>query len=549
MRLIKLLILFIAAVINYAPVFAQKANAQVQTVARPKLVVGIVIDQMRWDYLYRYYKRYQVKGGFRRLLDNGFTCERNLIPYTPTVTACGHTSIYTGSVPAIHGVVSNGWYDAKLKRVVYCAEDGKVQTVGEKADGPMSPSNMFVTTIGDELRIATNYKAKVFGVSLKDRGAIFPAGHSANAAYWLDYKTFTWVSSTHYMKELPNWLTQYNKNSLAETFCKEGWNTLYPISTYTESTADEKSYEATPFGKEQKGFPYKLSQYIGKGYGALSTTPFGNTVTAEMAKQVIANEQLGADETTDLLTVSFSSPDHIGHTFGPNSIEVEDNYLRLDKTLGDFFDYLDTKIGKGQYTIFLSADHGVAHVAGYMKENKLPTVLVRERYWVSELNNLLKQKFNADKIVSSWNNYQIYLNHDLIDSLQLNETSIRNTVIKYLSKQDGVANVFNLNELMLQPMNAEIKQMVANGYYPARSGDIQVIPSQRWYTEGATGTSHSVWNPYDAHIPLLWYGWGIKKGKSNKKTYMTDIAPTIAALLSIQEPSGNIGNVLEEVLK
>ena len=460
-----------------------------------------------------------------------------------------NASIYTGSVPGLHGIVSNGWWDVKANRVMYCTEDKTAKGVGVSTDEEaMSPVNMLVTTIGDELKLATNFRSKVIGVALKDRGAILPAGHSADAAYWLNYKTFDWVSSTYYMKELPTWVKDLNAKKMAANYCKQGWKTLYPMTSYSQSAPDQTSYEGFPFGKVQKGFPYQLDQIKEDNYKVLGTTPFGNTFTLEMAKQALINEHLGEDQDTDLLTVSFSSPDHIGHTFGPNSVESEDNYLRLDQELGDFFRLLDQKIGKNQYTIFLSADHGVAHVDGFMKEHHLPSGRIEDKDWLKEINNLLAEKYKADNLILGWHNYQMSLNFPLIASKQLNEKEVRSTVIQFLVGKEGISRAFNLNELMLEPINSGIKEMVANGYYPGRSGDIQAIPLSGWYSSGGSAVSHSVWNPYDAHIPLLWYGWGIKKGKTNRETSMSDIAPTIASLLKIQMPSGTVGKPIGEIL-
>ncbi len=337
-----------------------QATAGSNVIQRPKLVVGIVVDQMRWDYLYRYYDRYEPDGGFKRLLNQGFSCENTFIPYTPTVTACGHTSIYTGSVPAIDGITGNEWWDYNTSQFVYCTEDDNVKAVGGNTDaGKMSPHNLLVTTIGDELRLATNFRNKVIGIALKDRAAILPAGHSANAAYWYDEKTGDWITSSYYINDLPKWVKDLNAKKLVDSYYAQNWNTLYPLNTYLQS-------------EPGKGFPHNLSQFAGKNYGVLAATPYGNTFTFEMAKAAITGEQLGTDSSSDLLAISISSPDYIGHTFGPNSAEQEDDYLRLDKDLGDFFRFLDKQIGKGKYLVFLSADHGVAHVPAFLKEHKIP---------------------------------------------------------------------------------------------------------------------------------------------------------------------------------
>lgn len=519
-----------------------------QDIQRPKLVVGIVIDQMRWDYLYRYYDRYAANGGFKRMLAQGFTCENTLIPYAPTITACGHSTIYSGTVPAVSGISGNYWWDREQRRGVYCTEDKTVSTVGSSsALGQMSPRNLLVTTICDELRLATNFRSKVIGISLKDRGGILPAGHSANAAYWYDNTTGAWISSTYYMKELPKWASDFNGKKWVDKYYEQGWSLLYPANTYVQSTADEKSYEAKPFGTK---FPYDLKALIGKNYAILPTTPFGNTLTSEFAKAAITGEGLGMDAITDFLAVSYSSTDYIGHSFGPNSIEEEDNFLRLDKELGDFLNFLDNKVGKGQYTVFLSADHGVAHVPEFMQENKLPGGRVFMSNILTALNKALKDRYGIDPVIVSDDNYQLHLNHPVLDSLKVNTEELTDWIINYLSPQPGIARVFALSHLNEVPLPARVREMINNGYYPRRNGDIQLI-LQPGYIDawGNTGTTHGLWNAYDAHIPLIWYGWGIKAGKTNRETAMTDIAPTIAALLHIQMPSGSVGHVITEVLK
>lgn len=525
--------------------FSVKAQQNIQ---RPKLVVGIVIDQMRWDYLYRYYDRYDANGGFKRMLNQGYACENTLIPYAPTVTACGHSSIYSGSVPAISGITGNFWWDKEQMRSVYCTEDKSVNTVGSSsALGKMSPKNMLVTTICDELRLATNFKSKVIGVAIKDRGGILPAGHSANAAYWYDNTVGSWITSTYYMNEMPKWASDFNAQKLVDKYYQQGWSLLYPANTYVQSSADEKMYEAKPFGSK---FPYDLKNLAGKDYTKIVTTPMGNTLTSEFAKAAITGEQLGADNITDFIAISYSSPDYMGHSFGPNSVETEDGFLRLDKELGNLLDFLDKKIGKDQYTVFLSADHGVAQVPEFMQENKLPGGRVYMNNVISQLNNTLNEKYKIKTIIVADDNYQLHLNIPLLDSANLNKEEVINWIVDYLSSEPGIARIFPLADLNTVPLPATIRKMLNNGYYPRRNGEIQVILQPDYIDAfSASGTTHGLWNPYDSHIPLLWYGWGIKQGKTNRETYMTDIAPTLAAILHIQMPSGSIGQVIPEVMK
>ncbi|ULQ52990.1 alkaline phosphatase PafA [Flavihumibacter fluvii] len=538
-----LLLLFFSLTLTLS--FAQKTDEP----KRPKLVVGLVVDQMRWDFLYRYSDRYKANGGFSRLLNQGFSNENTFIPYTPTITACGHACVYTGSVPAIHGITGNTWYERDLGRIVYCTEDKMVKTVGTAGTaGEMSPKNMLTTTIGDELRLASNFGSKVIGIAIKDRGAILPAGHSANGAYWYNSSSGNWISSTYYGDTLPSWVSAFNSKKVVDKYYQQGWNTLYPINTYVNSTSDEQDYEGKPFAGA-KGFPYDLKPMTGKNYGAISTTPYGNTMTLQLAREAIAGEGLGKGKFTDMLTVSLSSPDYIGHTFGPNSIEAEDAYLRLDQDLGEFLDYLDKQVGKGQYLLFLSADHGVAHVPAFLNSNKIPAGVFDGSKLSTGLNSILEKQFGSAKLVLGSFNYQVHLNHPLIDSLKLDKAKIIDQVISYLLTIPEITRAFSLEGLSAATLPATQKEMLAKGFFPKRSGDVQYILLPQYFEGGTTGTTHGMWNPYDAHIPLVWYGWMIRPGKSNQEVYMSDIAPTIAALLRIQMPSGSIGKPIERITR
>ena len=512
-------------------------------VTRPKLVVGLVVDQMRWDYLYRYYNRYS-NGGFKRLINEGFSVENTFIPYTPTYTACGHTCIYTGSVPAVHGIIGNDWYDPETKKNVYCTEDSSVSTVGStpSSEGSMSPKNMLTTTITDELRLATNFRGKVIGISLKDRGSILPAGHAANAAYWYQGSTGNWITSTYYMKEVPTWIADYNKLKLANKFYAKNWETLYPINTYVNSTKDENAYE----GKSST-FPHQLTQNVDKNFDAIRSTPYGNTITLDLAKLAILSEDLGQDNITDFLAVSCSSTDYVGHAYGPNSVEAEDTYLRLDKDFEEFFNYLDKKVGKGNYTVFLTADHGAAHVPGFMQENKLPSGVVSDRDIANKLNAYLNDKFKVNNVVLRSMNNQIIFDHDKTDKSDVSFDVIKSASVEFLKRLDGFQNAVDISKISQATIQEIQKKMITNGYNARRSGDIYYVLQPNWFNGSSTGTTHGNWNPYDSHIPLVFMGWGIKPGATNQMHYMTDIAPTLAALLHIQTPNGTVGEPITEI--
>jgi len=526
------------------------AQHRVET-EKPKLVVGIVVDQMRWDYLYKYYDRY-TEGGFKRLLNSGFSCENTFINYLPSYTAVGHTVIFTGSVPAIDGIVGNDWIDQSTGKNVYCTEDSSVQTVGAPGNaGKMSPNNLLVSAITDELRLATNFKSRVVGVSLKDRAAILPAGHTANSAFWFDDASGNFISSTYYMKELPSWAIKFNQDATPQKLLEKGWNTLYPINTYSQSTADDVSWEGKFRGEKAAVFPHDVKKVYETDRSSIRSTPFGNTLTLDFVKAAVEGYELGYGKATDFLTVNFASTDYVGHQFGPNSIEVEDTYLRLDKDLGEFFTYLDQKVGKGNYLVFLTADHGAAHSIGFMNEHSIPADFLVSKTLNGSLNDHLSTAFGVENLIASSINYHLRLNEKLISDNKLDYNAVKSEAVSFLQKQPGIQFAVDIENIGDAPIPEPIKTMIINGYNSKRCGPIMVIANPGWFggVPGGTGTTHGSWSPYDTHIPLIFMGWKIKAGSTNRYVSMSDITPTIAALLHIQMPNGNVGKVITEVIK
>jgi predicted AlkP superfamily pyrophosphatase or phosphodiesterase len=527
---------------------AQKnKNSQLE---RPKLVVGLVVDQMRWDYLYRFYNKYGNEG-FKRLLGTGYSLSNVHIPYVPTVTALGHTCIYTGSVPAIHGIAGNDWTDKETGQNVYCTTDESVKPVGttNAKVGSHSPKNLWSTTVTDELRLATNFQGKVIGVSLKDRASILPAGHNPNGAFWFDDSSGNFITSTWYMNDLPEWVKSFNSQNLPDKLVANGWNTLLPINQYTESSPDNSAWEGLLGSAKTPTFPYSnLATDYKTKKDNIRYTPFGNTLTLKLAEASVEGEKLGGDDITDFLAINLASTDYAGHKFGPNSIEVEDVYLRLDQDLAQFFSYLDSKVGKGQYTVFLSADHGGAHSVGFLQEHKIATGFFGEGM-EKNVNEKLKEKFGVDKLINAVDNYQVYFDRKLLKDNKLELDDVRDFTIKELEKDPTVLYAVSVTEVQEATIPEPIKQRIINGINRQRSGDIQLISHDSMLPPYAkTGTTHSVWNSYDSHIPLIFMGWGIQHGESNKPYFMTDIAPTVSSLLKIQFPSGNVGNPITEVI-
>jgi predicted AlkP superfamily pyrophosphatase or phosphodiesterase len=525
-------------------------------IPRPKLVVSIVVDQMRWDYLYRYYDRYQ-NNGFKRLLNEGFSCENTQVNYIPTFTGPGHTCIYTGSVPSIHGIAGNDFIIQATGKSMYCTEDNSVQTVGSTSiAGQMSPRNLLVTTVTDELKLATNFRSKVIGIALKDRGGILPAGHTANAAYWFDDKSGNWITSTYYMKELPQWAKDFNDQKLPETYLKLDWTSLYPVETYLQSTPDDSKYEGKFKGTDAPTLPVKTSAiYKQSGLGLIRSTPYGNTLTIDMAVAAINGEQLGQGNQTDFLAMSLSSPDYIGHQFGINAVEIEDTYLRLDRDIANFLTFLDAKLGKGNYTVFLTADHGAAHNTAFLNDHDIPAGVWDEANVLKDMNKMLLNKYKVDSLILSLNNYQVNFNYRIVNYLHLNEEELKNDCIKYLQQQPEIQYAVDMTKVASSSIPEPLRDRIINGYNAKNSGAIQIILDPAWFTGhgsgdgGPTGTTHGTWNPYDNHIPLVFMGWGIQHGTAVREVHMTDIAPTISALLHIQAPNGCIGVPIPEVLK
>ena len=516
---------------------------------RPRLVVGIVVDQMRWDYLYRYYDRYG-EGGFKRLMKKGFSFENTLVPYTPAVTAAGHTCLYTGSIPSVNGMIGNDWVDKNSGDSMYCTADKSVQTVGSSSPaGKMSPQNMLVTTIGDELRLATNFKSRVFGIALKDRGGILPAGNSANAAYWFDDSTGNWISSTYYMQQLPQWVQQINMQRQPDVFLNKPWTLLLDPAAYDQSVLSDTAFNRAEDYKISADFPHNVNTMSGKNYIGFRTTPSGNSFTLNFAEQLIRNEKLGSTGQTDMLCISLSSADYIGHAFGPQSREVEDAYLRLDKDLEAFFSLLDKTVGEGQYLMFLSADHGAGQTTKFLHQEKLPGGLLSGISLRKELNDALFARYNVRNILQNYYEYQFYFNRRKLDSARIDITEAEQFVTALLMKKTEVLTAFSYDHFDNVMMPDILRKKLENGYFPKRSGDVQMILKPGYTEYALRGTDHGSWYAYDAHIPLLFYGWKIKSGKTNHESYMTDVAPTIAAMLHVQMPSGCVGKVLEEIVK
>lgn len=546
----KLTIQLLSLLLSVSAFSQTPVKTKTTALARPKLVVGIVVDQMRYDYLYRYYDKYS-EGGLKRMMNQGFNCRNNHYHYALTVTAAGHSAVYTGSLPSINGIVGNDWYDRIEGKSVYCTDDKTVETVGSTnvSVGKMSPRNLLTTTVTDQLRIATNFRSKTVGVAIKDRASILPAGHSANGAYWYDSKTGNWVTSTFYHPELPQWAKDFNAKKLPSEYAKRGWNTLLPIDQYIESTPDDVPWETKIAGAQKPVFPYELAGKAGDAFGAVMSSPWGNTMTKDIAIAAIKGEKMGKGKDTDFLAVSFSTPDRIGHGFGPNSVEQEDIYLRLDLEFADMLSFLDGWVGKDNYTVFLTADHGAMDVPAFWQQHKLPAGLINARQMLDAVKNALSSAYGSGDFIVGAENYQIYLNRPLLKEKKIKIEDAIVTIKDELIKMPGIADVIDLNNISGASLAPYQLELYKNNFNTKRSGDLQIVVQSGWFAGDATGTDHGTPYNYDTHVPFLLYGWGVNKGETLRRTTIADIAPTISALLHILPPSGNVGNPVSEAIK
>jgi predicted AlkP superfamily pyrophosphatase or phosphodiesterase len=528
-----------------------RSQQDTQLSVKPKLVVGIVVDQMRYDYLTRFYSHYG-DGGFKRMINQGFNCKNNHFNYAPTSTGPGHASVYTGTTPATHGIIGNNWYDKVNDETVYCAGDDSYGSVGTESEaGQMSPHRMTVTTVSDELRLHTQMRGKTIAIALKDRGAVLPGGHTANAAYWFHGKDEgNWITSTYYMTDLPDWVNEFNSSGVAQSY-KKAWNTLKDINTYKESGVDDNNYEGLWDGELSSAFPHNNSALLDKNghFDVIKATPYGNSITTDFAIAALENEELGKDDDTDFLAISFSSTDYVGHNFGVNSKEIQDTYLRLDADLERLLLALDKKVGEGEYTVFLSADHGAIEVPTYLKDMKIPAGYVDYTTVKAKFSDFLKYKYGTEDIVKNFSNLQIFLDHKIIKNLDLDLKQVQEDIAKEYLGYDFVDRVYTGNQMWQNEYTRGIPYVLQKGYNQKRSGDVLLVLKPGVISYGKTGSTHGSPQIYDTHAPLLFFGKGIKKGSTVERTEIPDIAPTISALLGISFPNGSTGSPISAVLR
>ncbi len=516
-----------------------------QTIEKPKLIIGIVVDQMRFVDLYKYMDHF-TEDGFKKLLREGANFTNAYYNYHPTTTGPGHASIYTGTTPYYHGIIGNEFNDKLQKRMVNCVEDTFYETVGSKsANGKKSPKYLLSSTITDELKLFTNFKSKVISISIKDRGAIFPGGFTADGAFWYDPENGNFITSTFYMKDLPVWVKNFNDKKLVDSFLQKSWDLLLDNKIYSSySNEDNSPFEYDVFNEGKTSFPHKFENLTStKKYTAFISTPFANELILKFTREAIIHENLGEDEIPDFLAISFSSTDYIGHSWGNFSFELMDTYIRLDRQLGEFIKFLDEKIGHSKYLLFLTSDHGAIETPQILKLNKFPTSELKNSDIINSVETILKNKFKTENLIENFSNGQFFINHKVLAEKNLSYNEVVNAIVIHLrTTYPEIQNIYTRLDFEKQVAKRDAENMTLNGWHPFRSGD--VILTLRPYTMSRIlekGTSHSTPYSYDTHIPLIFYGWKIPAQVRNENVYVTDIAATLASLLKIKRPSSCIG--------
>jgi len=507
---------------------------------------------MRYDYLTKFYHRYGERG-FKRLLGEGFNYENAHYSYMPTVTAVGHATVYTGTSGSGHGIIANNWYDKYAKKMIYCVDDFNYQAVGtDESNEQKSPANLLATTVTDQLRLSQNMNGKTIAIGLKDRSAVIPGGHTSNGSYWFVGKNDgKFVTSTYFMDALPDWVNKFNENGLTDSYMEKKWETLYPIKSYTESIVDDNPYEGLFSGEEKPVFPHDLTKLKEKNghYDLIKETPFGNSILVQFAKAAIEGEKLGERDFTDFLAISFSSPDYIGHRYGSDSKEIQDTYLRLDLDMAELLDYLDKKVGEDNYTLFLTADHAVVPVPAYLKSLKIPAGYFDYAAFRAYLNDLCQKYYGTSAVIENFSNNQVFLNRSTLAELNLDAAEVSQKLADDMINYEGVNKVVTARTLQNTNFTTGILRYVQNGYNQKLSGDIVMIPNPAMIYKRQTGTTHGSAYSYDRHVPIMFFGKGIKKGRSREYTEVIDIAPTLSNLLQISFPNSHSGKVLTEALK
>ena len=533
------------------PVVVLKANIEpLFPPDKPKLVIGIVVEQMRQEYIDRFWDNFGDKG-FKRLAINGSYCVNANYNYALTQTAPGYATIVTGAEPSGHGIVSNYWFNKLTKEKIDCIYSEKKETAvgGSKdADGRVSPSQILTTTFSDEAKLFNRGKSKVISMSLSKYAAVLSGGHAADAAYWFDQNSGQWMTSSYYTSTLPKWVVDVNNKKMPDEYLGRKWEPMLPLEKYNVELSDSSKYK---FGIDgmYKTFPYNYPDIVKtvRNYKLMTMMPEGNTLLNDLAVAAIYGEDLGKDEFTDFLFVNYSVSEEIGKLYGPQSIEVQDLFLRLDKDLEHLIDVVEDLVGKNNCLIYLTSNHGVSEIPQYMKDKKMPAGYFKQYYMLAVVKSYLKASYGEGDWIVDFNNSQIYLNNTLIEDSQISLNEIREKIVNFIMNSAGVSNAICANQFESIVFVEGMPVKMQNSYNQKRSGDIMISLRPGWIEDVPYCTDHNSGYSCNTHVPLLWYGWKVKKQKVFSQINITDIAPTVSTALGTPPPPIVSGKVLENI--
>ena len=569
-----LLLLLLLALIAPAPLSRAAAQAQRRgegarrasvpaARARPRLVLLIAVDQFRYDYIERFGDLF-AGNGIRRLLRDGASWSEANYDHVPTETAPGHATMMTGAWPSETGIIANDWYDRAEGKRVNNVGDASVRALGGgEGEAASSPRNLLCSTLGDELKLATNNRSRVVGVSLKNRAAILPSGRMADGAYWLSSQTGDFASSTYYFERLPEWVARFNSQRPSDKFFGAKWERLLPASEYERRAGPDDAPWERGDGKLPYTFPHVLTGGLSKPgpefYDALAYSPFTNDVLVDFAEQALNNERLGADGDTDVLTVSFSANDIVGHRYGPYSQEVMDVTLRVDRQIARLLDIVDARVGLRNTVVAFTADHGVAPSPPHAAASRLPGGYVKVSDMLAAVRNRLRARFGKSSerdttadYIQTYSNGQIYFNRTALERDGVQIEDAERVAGEAALTIPGVARYFTRTQILggAVPQADAVARRVLHGYNARRSGDVVFISEPfRYLSDYVAVATHGTPYSYDTHVPLVIMGGGVAPGRYRQPASPADIAPTLASVLGVQPPSSATGRVLVEALK
>ncbi len=543
--------IFLILIVFSGPFFRLNSNAQA-IADKPAIVVGIVVEGLKYDWIERYWNLFG-EGGIKRLMKQGTSFTDASVPFLFADIGSSNASISTGAPPAIHGIISENWYSRLRREPVNCTKDYLARSIGgTNGNARHSANQLLANTLGDQLILSSNYKSKVISVSFRPESAILLEGHLPGSAYWFDSPSGNWITSSQYANTLPEWVNTFNSRNSAGHYMTRDWELLLADNLYSSCPPDDNGLE-TGFFNQFKTFPYSLSRIrhesLGQDNEILGMTPFGNTLTTDFALAAFLEEGLGKDPATDILWVSYTSIDQITKLFGPDSREVADALLRLDMDLQRLIYQVEETLGKDKALIFLTSTHGSCMDPDYSKALNLPGGFFRYRNAVSLLNSYLSAIYGDGAWVENYVKNQLYLNETLIDQKKLSFTIIQDQAARFLTHFDGVARAIPSDRLIKGEVTSLWGDMVQNSFNPDRTGDIILILQPGWIEEENTDSDSRSPYSYDTHVPMIWYGWKTSKQIIHRPVTLLDIAPTIAHLLNISAPSGSSGKILYELIK